>query len=132
MDNNPKVGIFDAATVFDVESYNEVFHVEANFIPMVVVVPNPDGSYSIDFPKDLSTTGQLILWYDVNDDNEFGLGDSWGYETGFFPVKTVSGSDYVITGWEAVANGFMAITDSESSINLSSEGTTGFDFFWPQ
>ncbi len=97
---------------------------------MVVIEPNPDGSYSIDFPKDLSTTGQLILWYDEDDNNEFGLGAAFGNESGFFPVKTVSGSDYVITGWEAVADGFMAITDSESSINLSSEGTTGFDFFF--
>lgn len=129
MDNNPKVGIFDAATVFDLENYNEVVHVEANFVPMVVVVPNPDGSYSIDFPKDLSSTGQLVLWYDGNDNNEFGLGDSWGWESGFFPVKNVSSSDHVITGWEAIANDFIAITDNASLINLSSEGTTGFDFF---
>ena len=126
LDNNPKIGIFPAGISFSVITWNEVEYLDGSFAPIVVVVPDADGSYSIDFPQDLSTVGQLIAWYDYTDDDSFNMNDD---EAGFFPVITVIETEYVITGWASIAGIFTAQDDSGNLLNLESIGTQGFDFF---
>ena len=117
LDNNPKIGIFPAGVEFNVIFWNEVDYSDGSYTPLVVVVPDADGSYSIDFPQDLSTVGQLIAWHDSSDNNIFDLGFE---EFGLFPVKTVIETDYGITGWASIAGIFTAQDNSGNLLNLES------------
>ena len=125
LDNNPKIGIFAAGSNFTTVYVNEVAYQEETFVPMVIVTPGGDGSYSIDFPEDLSSVGHLIVWHDSIDDDIFDLEND---EQGLFPIKTIGVTDHVITGWESVGNLFYAL-DGDTQIDLSSVGTGGFDFY---
>lgn len=123
---NPKVGIFPAGSNFSASGGNYIDYIDDSFVPMVVVTPAGDGSYSIDFPADLSSVGHLIVWGDSSDNNIFNLEFE---ETAYFPIKTVVETDYIITGWQSVGDLYYAVDGDSNQIDLSSVGAGGFDFY---
>ena len=125
--SNPKIGIFPAGSNFTPFGGNGIDYINNTFVPMVVVTPAGDGSYSIDFPADLSSVGHLIVWDDYLDDNIFDLGSE---EMGYFPIKNDGQNDYIITGWQSVGDLYFAVDAGSTQIDLSSVGAGGFDFYY--
>ncbi len=69
----------------------------AEFSPLGTALPDGSGFYNLSLPSDPSTLGCVIAWVDSDGDGKFDLGT----ESGYFPVKTIDGTDYVIDsfGW---------------------------------
>lgn len=138
--SNVKIGIFSSDYWFldDFSSGEEdVVYEEwdggtsGSYTPVTMTEPSDDGSYFIAAPGDMAQTGDLIAWIDTNGDNVFDLGT----EAGYFPIKNIEGTDYVVSlgylnflGTEAI---IVSYTDNDSvsqNTDISILGYSGFNF----
>jgi hypothetical protein len=135
---NVKIGAFSSDYWF-LNSYtgeeDEVDHefgvATVSFAPLVIVVPEAGGEYSIDLPADPTDMGELIAWVDTNTDSKFDLGT----EPGYFPVKQIGGAGRTITGFSCINLGdttyyLVSYSDGVVSHNDGFDvvGTGGFNF----
>ena len=75
-----------------------------SFAPLEYVEPDEKGRYTLALPSDVTDTGDVIAWIDANGDGLFDLGT----EAGYFPIKEIDGTLYV------VSFGYMIFGDTET------------------
>ena len=106
---------------------------DASVTPLVIVVPDSSGNYSIDFPSDPTIVGQLAAWDDIIDNGIFDVGLGNPDELGLFPLKEIEGviDPLVINGWSIVGDILFAKEESEVTTiySLQDIGAGGFDFY---
>lgn len=98
-----------------------------SFTPIVKATISGTG-YSIDLPEDPETVGDLIAWVDADQDGVFDFGDG---ETGYFPIKNVGGTEYVISIGYLFGNYTYGYYDGSTNqiVTISSDSdAAGFNF----
>ena len=97
------------------------------FTPLVLGTVS-GSTYSITLPDEVETMGDLLAWVDTNSDGIFDLGT----EQGYFPVKTVDGTGYVISiGYILGDYSYSYYNTAESMtyiISIDADESDGFDF----
>ena len=133
---NPKVGLFPVDQQFSGDGvfiYYDSQTSDPSVVPLVIAVPDASGNYSIDFPSDPTSVGQMVAWDDILDNGEFDIALGDPDEPGFFPLKDITGitDPVVINGWSIVGDILFAVEDSEVTTLFSLEdiGAGGFDFY---
>lgn len=85
-------------------------------------------TYSITLPDDVSTMGDLIAFVDTNSNGTFDLGAG---ELGYFPMKTVDGTAYVVSIGSLLENYTYNYYDGSTNHIVSIEtddDAAGFNF----
>ena len=137
---NVKIGVFSNIYWFTANSIGETdlvytefpFITSGSFLPLYFVNTDAFGNYEIDLPLDPQDMGELIAWVDNDSDGIFDLGT----EQGYFPVKSINGTEKTVSGFNTGFTGrssyYLVVYTSEQgreSTILDEIGTSGFNFY---
>ncbi len=141
--SNVKIGLFPPSDTFSYDVYtpgdtDKVFddNTTDTFTPVTdpqPVSPGADNSFTITFPVDPSTVKTLLAWNDLNSNDIYDMAT----EAAYFPVKTIGGTGYVVTGFTyietvEVITYIVHYTDTSYTYtyndNFDAIGASGFNF----
>lgn len=130
-----KVGAFSSDYWFTSSSPDDVVaggELAGSYVPLVVVIPGVDGSYSIDLPESPDEMGELIAWIDNDGNGDFDLGT----EAGYFARKAINSVERTIVGFGWIIYGgtryyLVSYDDGEVMNNDGFDiiGNGGFNFY---
>jgi hypothetical protein len=117
---NVKVGVFPPTSVFYYDNFtpgdpDKIFADGSTVIhnPVLYTIPSAN-TYTITLPEDPSTISSLISWDDANLNNQFDIAT----ENAYLPVKTISGTDYVVHFFTSIDAQLITYIVNYSDISL--------------